>query len=212
MLHVKPITLLPALIAGLVTGVIALAGVIYTQSQATQREDQRWTREGSRLREERQWQRELWARDHRREAHLGFLAEQRRLDHWMMMYTRVGLEGVETPKEDWAEPLGRRLLDVQVFGSQSAAVAAQRLYRATQQLESGAVGHMMQVDRAIETYRRLVQGDLGLAETTLPAWGSEDEPDWAAVGNGQKIETPPEDEPPTPLDPTPRHRPDQGRT
>lgn len=78
--------------------------------------------EGSRLQEERDWQRELWARDHRREAHMAFQAEQRRLSHWMMMYTRVGLEGV-----DWSEALGRCLLDVQVFGSRDAAVAAQRL-------------------------------------------------------------------------------------
>lgn len=99
----------------------------------------------------------------------------------MMMYTRVGLEGVETPKANWAEPLGRRLLDVQVFGSQEAAVAAQRLYKATQALDSGAVGHMMQADHAIETYRQLVQRDLGLTETTLPAWGSEDDPEWAGI-------------------------------
>lgn len=174
--------LLPTLITGLVTGVIALTGVVFTQSQAAKREDRRWEREGSRLQEERDWQRELWARDHRREAHMAFLAEQRRLSHWMMMYTRVGLEGVETPKADWSESLGRCLLDVQVFGSRDAAVAAQRLYRATQALHGGGIGHMMQADEAIETYRRLVQRDLGLTTTDLPAWGSEQDPDVSAVG------------------------------
>jgi len=160
-----------ALITGLITGVIALGGVVYTQRQAAQREDTRRVKD-------RRWQREVWARDHRREAHLAFLAEQRRLDHWMMMYTRVGLEGVEEPKANWAEPLGRRLLDVQVFGTQEAAIAAQRLYKATQALDSGLVGDMMRADQAIEIYRQLVQRDLGLAETTLPAWGAEDDPDW----------------------------------
>jgi len=99
----------------------------------------------------------------------------------MMMYTRVGLEGVEEPKADWAEPLGRRLLDVQVFGTQEAAIAAQRLYKATQALGSGLVGDMMRADQAIEIYRQLVQRDLGLAETTLPAWGAEDDPDWVDI-------------------------------
>lgn len=177
----KIANLLPTLITGLVTGVIALSGVVFTQSQAAKREDRRWTRESERLQEERDWQRELWARDHRREAHMAFLAEQRRLDHWMMMYTRVGLEGVETPKADWAEPLGRCLLGVQVFGSRDAAVAAQRLYRATQALLGGGIGHMRQADEAIETYRRLVQHDLGLAPTALPEWGSEEDPNWADV-------------------------------
>jgi hypothetical protein len=207
MLRMNQYIFLPALIAGLVTGVIALAGVIYTQHQAAKREDNRWTREGSRVQEDRQWQREIWARDHRREAHVAFLAEQRRLDHWMMMYTRVGVDGVETPKEDWAEPLGRRLLDVQVFGSQDAAVAAQRLYQATRQLETGAVGHMMQADQAIETYRRLVQRDLGLTEMSLPAWGSEDEPDWGDVGNIPEAGAPPEPREIAPSDPTTTSRP-----
>lgn len=176
-------TFLPSLITGLLTGVIALAGVIYTQRQSARREDARWDREGARLADERAWQRETWARDHRRQAHLAVLAEQRRLDHWAMMVTRVGLEGYEEPKADWAEPLGRLILDVQVFGSQDAAVAAVRLYKATQALLSGTVGDMMRADEAIETYRRLVQRDLGLPETSLPDWGTEDEPQWQGVGS-----------------------------
>lgn len=87
-----------------------------------------------------------------------------------MMHTRVGLEGVETPKEDWAEPLGRRLLDVVVFGSAEATTAAQLVLRATVELESGTVGSMIAADSALDTYRGLVQRDLGLPETTLPSW------------------------------------------
>jgi hypothetical protein len=175
-------TFLPSLITGLVTGIIALSGVVYTQHQAASREDARWTREGDRLDETRELERRHWAREHRREAHLKFLAEQRRLDHWMMMYTRVGLEGVETPEEDWLEPLGRLLIDVQIFGSQASAVAAARVLRATKALESGETGRMMEADQALEEYRRLVQRDLELDETHLPPWGSEDDPEWIHVG------------------------------
>lgn len=172
----------PSLVTGLVTGVIALSGVVYTQRRAATREDERWKREEKRLVEDRAWQREVWARDHRREAHLDFLAEQRRLDHWMMQGTRIGGKNVEEPPPDWAEPLGKKLLAVQVFGSQDAAVAAVRLLKATQALQEGTVGAMMVADEAIETYRRLVQRDLGLEESSLPAWGSEDDPGWEAVG------------------------------
>lgn len=181
--RMEPVSALwPSLITGLVTGAIALSGVVYTQRRAATREDERWKREEERLHVDRGWQREVWARDHRREAHLEFLAEQRRLDHWMMQVTRIGGEGIEEPTPDWAEPLGKKLLAVQVFGSQDAAVAAVRLYKATQALQEGTVGAMMVADEAIETYRRLVQRDLGLEETNLPTWGSEDEPAWKAVG------------------------------
>ena len=61
-------------------------------------------------------------------------------------------------------------------------MAAVRLLKATQALQEGTVGAMMVADEAIETYRRLVQRDLGLEESTLPAWGSEDDPGWEAVG------------------------------
>lgn len=43
---------LPSLITGLLTGAITLAGVIYTQRHAADREDRRWDREGSRQQEE----------------------------------------------------------------------------------------------------------------------------------------------------------------
>lgn len=170
-LAVAAIGLLGTLLAALAT----VGGILFTQFRAD-------VRERDRIQQDREWQREAWAKDHRRAAHMAFLAEQRRLDHMMMMYTRVGLDGLEAPREDWSESLGRLLLDVQVFGSQEAAVAAQRLYRATQALESGAVGDMARADEAIETYRRLVQRDLGLKETNLPAWGLEDANNWSEVG------------------------------
>jgi hypothetical protein len=71
---------MPGLITGRIIGVIGLSGVVYTQRQAARREDERWDRESDRLAEERERQRELWAREHRREAHLNFMAEQRRPD------------------------------------------------------------------------------------------------------------------------------------
>jgi hypothetical protein len=76
----------------------------------------------------------------------------------------------------------RSVMMVLNFGSQATAVAATRVLRATRALESGATGHMMEADRALEDYCRLVQRDLGLNETHLPAWGSEDDPEWAEVG------------------------------
>lgn len=165
----NPISLPPEVVTGIITGAIALIGIIYTQHQAGKRES-------SRIDEERKSQRELWERDHRRTAHLAFLAEQRRLTHWMEMYTRVGLEGVDEPKENWAESLRERLLDVQVFGSQEVAVAGQHLYELTLDLKDGTVGPMMEADQAAEKFRRLVQSDLGLDQTSFPRWDSEEDP------------------------------------
>lgn len=170
------------ILTALLTGTVALVGIFYTQRQATKREDVRDQRSDVRADTDRVWQQTVWAQEHRREAHVAFLAEQRRLDHWMMMVTRVNSDDIETPKEDWAATLGRLLVDVQVFAGQDAAVAAQRLYKATLDLESGQVGPMMTVDNALEIYRILVQRDLGLAETTLPRWGSQDSPPWDQVG------------------------------
>jgi hypothetical protein len=159
----------------ILTALIALSGIFYTQWRAERREDARWARERRRDAEERTRQHEVWALDHRREAHMAFLAEQRRLDHVMVMATRVGGEGLTVPGEDWLEPLWEKFLHVQVFGSESAAVAAQRLLRRTQALESGTVGSLHEVGEAHHAYRHQVQRDLGLAETDLPAWGSEDQ-------------------------------------
>ena len=158
--------ILPSLLTGIITGCIALAGVMYTQAKAARREDARWDREEARLLAERDWHREVWAREHRRESHLAFLAEQQRLDQWAMMYARVGLE-TEAPDPGWMQALSRHLMDVYVFGSADAAVAAQRLFLATNEIPGGAVGDLTRVDALREEYRRAVQRDLGLQETEL---------------------------------------------
>lgn len=136
------------IVAGLITGTLAFGAVAYTQL-------------GSRR---------AWARDQRRDAHLAFLSEQRRLDHWMMQVTRMGGADVETPGEGWFLPLERLLHSVQVFGGEDAAVAARRLFVATIRLDEGAVRGMQAADEALENYRRAVQVDLGMRPTDLPEW------------------------------------------
>lgn len=136
------------IVSGLITGALAFAAVAYTQVGSYR----------------------AWARDQRRGAHLAFLAEQRRLDHWMMKVTRMGSTDVELPTEGWFLPLERLLNDVQVFGGQDAAVAARKLYSATIKLDEGTIGGMQAVDDALEDYRRAVQVDLGLKPTVLPDW------------------------------------------
>lgn len=121
-------------------------------------------------------------REQKRAAHAAFLAEQRRLGQLMMKVTRIGGEGVQAPTEGWYHRLSALLVDVQVFASQDAAIAARRLYRATTDLESGTVGAMMQVDSLSKAYRRHVQRDLDIKETELPEWGRDDEPPWDQNG------------------------------
>jgi len=136
------------IVSGLITGTLAFSAVAYTQL-------------GSRR---------AWAREQRREAHMAFLTEQRRLDHWMMRATRMGGADVEPPTEGWFLPLERLLNDVQVFGGQAAALAARKLYAATIKLEEGTIGVMQAADEALEEYRRAVQVDLGIKPTMLPEW------------------------------------------
>lgn len=162
--------LVPALITGLVTGLIALGGVVYTQRQAAAREVERWTREQTESAAERERQRRLWAKDHRYRAHMSFIAEYRRLDHWMVMYTRVGLPGTEAPKPDWNKDLWTKLMDVELLASAEAAIAARALSAATNRLVEGTVGAMMEADVAFMAYRKLVQRDLEMDETQLPSW------------------------------------------
>ena len=50
------------------------------------------------------------------------------------------------PPEGWYHSLSALLVDLQVFASQDAAIAARRLYRATMNLGSGTVGTMKNVD------------------------------------------------------------------
>lgn len=161
----------PSVVTGLITGALAIGGIVYTQRQ-TDRRDER-----VRAHEQR-----AWVREQKRAAHAAFLAEQRRLDQWMMRVTRMGGDDVEMPTEGWYHPLSALLVDVQVFGSRDAAIAARRLYRATIDLEGGTVGSMMQVEALSEAYRRHVQRDLDILETELPDWTREDEPPWDQIG------------------------------
>lgn len=64
----------------------------------------------------------------------------------------------------------RRLVDVELFASAEAAVAARRVAAATHRLPEGTVGAMMEADSAFMDYRKLVQRDLELDETELPSW------------------------------------------
>jgi hypothetical protein len=153
----------------LVTGLIALGGVVYTQRQAAAREAEKWARDQSESAAERERQRRLWAKEHRCKAHTSFMAEHLRLQYWMAMYTRVGLPGAEAPKPDWTRELGTRL-DVELFASAEAAVAARRVAAATHRLAEGTVGAIMAADNAFMDYRKLVPRDLEVDETELPSW------------------------------------------
>lgn len=159
-----------SIVTGLLTGAPAVGGIAYAQRQ-TDRRDER-----VRAHEQRSW-----TREQKRAAHAAFLAEQRRLDQWMMKVTRMGGEDVETPTE-LVSPNECAACRRASFGSQEAAIAARRLYRATIKLEGGTVGAMMEVDSLSEAYRRHVQLDLDIGETELPEWTREDEPPWDQFG------------------------------
>ncbi|WP_147394274.1 hypothetical protein [Arthrobacter cheniae] len=164
--------LVPSLITGLVTGLIALAGVVHTQRQATAREAEKWTRDQSQSAAEQERQRRSWAKEHRYKAHVSFMAEHHRLRHWMSIYTNVGVPGTEVPGFDWNKDLVAKLMDVELFASAEAAQAARSLLGATTGLREGTVGAAMQADDAFTAYRTLVQRDLELDETQLPRWRS----------------------------------------
>ncbi len=91
-------------------------------------------------------------------------------------------EGVEEPPSTRMEPLGKLLVDVQVFGIRASSVAAQRLHMATRNFRGGTVEAMLAPDDAIEAWRRWIQRDLVLNETTLPQSGAENDTEWESVG------------------------------
>ncbi len=143
---------------------------MYTQRQAAAREAEKWLRDQSLSAAEHERQRKLWAREHKHKAHVSFMAEHRRLSHWMAIYTRVGIPGTETPQPDWTKDLMAKLMDVELVSSAEAALAARRLAGATATLRDGTVGAMMEADLAFDAYRKAVQRDLELDETELPTW------------------------------------------
>lgn len=61
-------------------------------------------------------------------------------------------------------------MDVELFTSAEAAIAARRLAAATGRLREGTVSAMMDADDAFMAYRKLVLRDLEPEETQLPSW------------------------------------------
>jgi hypothetical protein len=158
------VELAPTVVIGLVTGAMALAGVLYTQWRSDQREH-------ARLKLDREHRHARWFLDERRKAHLDFLTAQYEISHAMAMYARV--DG-PPPPDDWSAPLAAKLPAVQVFASAEAANAAQDVLRATSGTESGTPGSWQNEMDALDHYRRLVQGDLDLEVTDLRPWASEE--------------------------------------
>lgn len=159
-----PVALLAALLSGAFTGTLALLGVVLTQRATAKREATA-----------RAW-------GQRKDAHAAFLAEQKRKIDAVYRWREDpdwGGRDIDEVFEDWLAPLWDALADVELVASQSAAVAARRLYHATQHAVSGDFSIQTE---ARENYRRAVQRDLGLDVTDLPAWGGEDEGRWAQVG------------------------------
>lgn len=159
------IGILSALLSAVVTGSLAIVGVLVAQRSTAKREAS-----------SRRWQQH-------RDVYVAFLAEQYRLSAMLMRITRIGVDADQVElSESWHQSLGAHLVQVELVGSQAAAVAARRLYQATLELEDGTVGPMVVADSAREQYRRMVQRDLDLPVTELPRWGDEDDSEWARVG------------------------------
>jgi hypothetical protein len=120
-------SVLPGLLTGLVTGVIALSGVVYTQRRATAREDARWDRE--REREQDLWAREDAARTFnvRRDAYLDFYKELRRTAETVF---DASLESGPPLDREWQAQLWSSLLDLDVFASGRVRQAARSAYYA----------------------------------------------------------------------------------
>jgi hypothetical protein len=160
-----------ALVAGPAIGVLgALAGVLLQQ-----RLEERRARAGAKL--EMQRQHADWVRGRREEAHLAFLSEASRLQHFIGMYTRVGGTGF-TPDDpgdgwtrdypdqlpdDWWRPLLAKMPGVEVYGSPESISSAKAVVDRVREAETGTVGALMAMDEALDEHRRRVRGDLGLA-------------------------------------------------
>jgi hypothetical protein len=113
------------LLTALVSGSLVIAGVIFTQRGADQREDRRWGRE--REHEKAVWDRDDAARsyDHRRKACMDFLNDYL-IKADAIAWAEVVYEG-DAP-EDWLEPMRRQLGEVQVFGTRAAFNRATEAY------------------------------------------------------------------------------------
>ena len=145
-----------ALTQGLVAGIIALFGVVYTQRRANSRDDERWKRD--REHQEMLWRREDAFRsyEHRRESYLEFLAAAQRVsDELQSKEDRLG------PDFDLGifEPLQEMVLKVKVFGSSEAAAHAMDLGVALVDRAAGS-GHPVQILHSRAAFIREVRRDL----------------------------------------------------
>jgi hypothetical protein len=166
-----------ALVAGPAIGVLgALAGVVLQQ-----RLEERRAREAATLDSERQHAE--WVRGRREKAHLAFLSEASRLQHFIGMYTRVGGTGFtpDDPVEgwtrdypsqlpdDWWRPLLARMPAIEIYGSPGSISSANAVVDRVREAETGTVGALMAMDEALEEHRQRVRTDLGLAGTEVAA-------------------------------------------
>lgn len=150
----------------LAVSLMALAGVIWSNVDAGRREQR------------------AWGRARKLEAHAAFLKEQQEADDYIDHF-RHDAEYWEERDQDWAKPMRRALNLVRLFGSESSAVAANRIVWAMMlKAEADEVERMKKKDPdgdwdsfpdwckelgpAIDEYMTAVQRDLGLPETKSP--------------------------------------------
>ncbi|WP_086838177.1 hypothetical protein [Amycolatopsis kentuckyensis] len=120
-------TLWGSLITGLITGVIALSGVVYTQRRADRRERQQWERE--RDHERILWEREEAARtfEHRR---LGYSTFYELLRSTAKMVYDAGLELGPPLDPDWNFPAYQELLRLELYATPKVRELAHLAYSA----------------------------------------------------------------------------------
>lgn len=142
----------------------ALIGVVVTHVLADRRETVRWHRERQRQADE--WAREDAARtyEHRRDAYLAFAEEWHRhykaADAWK-------LQNLPDPPEDALADLYKKLLQVQIFGTEDGRRAAKAAFDA---LVTFAFTNADLEYAAFEAFQEQVRQDLGvppgMTETT----------------------------------------------
>jgi hypothetical protein len=152
------------LLTALVSGSLVIAGVVFTQRRADQREDRRWDRE--REHEQAVWDRDDAARsyEHRRDAYFAFLN-----DYLDMMDRILRTEEEEGPSasfdDDALEPLQRRLDEVQVFGTRAAFDSAmEALVRLSNRCFGNVQPSLQEVMAAKDAFVDQVRRDLHVSD------------------------------------------------
>jgi hypothetical protein len=122
-----------SLLIGVVTGLVALSGVFYTQWRADQRERQRWDRE--RAHERAIWDRDDAARsyEHRREAYMTFLNTYQ-ISRDAISLAEESLISDPSENSEFLAPLYRSVGEVQVFGTRAAFERATEAYELLRRL------------------------------------------------------------------------------